>query len=212
MGDGPQSPEHETEGRAARRVLRVARLRTTGGRPRRKWWAGAVGVTVMALLAAGLWKQAPPPPGERAADNGAGQVQDAARDAGAAVAADAPLEATIEVVAAPAPRQRAEEVADRPLARPAPAPVDLSSFDAAAGLRIVNAAAGNPFGLRASDVIVDLCDRPGRESALDMSHALATDASSCLMVMRDNVLVRAELGAPASGEAKPRDGRTRAEL
>ena len=206
----PAGDGHESERRAARRVLRVARLRTTGGRSRGKSVAGAAAATLLALLAVGLWKQlqgeAPAQRGaERAVDDGASRTRDT--DSGVSVGAGEPLDITIEIVAAPArrpaPLQRTEAPADDPGAPRVPPPVNLASVDAAAGLRIVNTVAGNRFGLRASDVIVDLCDRPGPETALEMSHALATDASSCLTVFRDNALVRAEPGGPARDEANP---------
>ena len=126
----------ETESRAARRLLRVARARGTGSRPRGKWIAGAA-VMVLALLAAGLWTQVhvdPRPPRVESAV-GVSQARGTS-SAGTMVALEQPRERTIGAVAN-ARLQRAES---RPRMLSAPPSEDLASADADAELGALRAA------------------------------------------------------------------------
>jgi hypothetical protein len=52
-------------------------------------------------------------------------------------------------------------------------------------LRVVNAAAGNPFGLREGDLIVADCGESGRGPDADVSAALAGGYAACLDAERD---------------------------
>jgi len=126
----------ETESRAARRLLRVVRARGTGSRPRGKWIAGAA-MTLLALLAGGLWTQVhinPRPPRVESAV-GVSEARGTS-SAGAMVAMERPRERTIGA-AANARLQRAES---RPRMLSAPPSEDLASADADAELRVLPAA------------------------------------------------------------------------
>lgn len=102
---------------------------------------------------------------------------------------EAPVEALVSAIeTASAPADVTE------LAPAAPTRAESASLPPLThGLRISNAVAGNPFDLRSGDVVLDLCDQAGAETALEMSNALATDAATCLLLMRDGALVRATL-------------------
>ena len=58
-------------------------------------------------------------------------------------------------------------------------------------LHVVYATSGGRFDIRAGDMIVDLCDRPGVESAAEISLGLASDSTACLVIRRGGQLLRA---------------------
>lgn len=58
-------------------------------------------------------------------------------------------------------------------------------------LHVVYATSGGRFDIRAGDMIVDLCDRPGVESAAEISIGLASDSTACLAIRRGGELLRA---------------------
>ena len=82
-------------------------------------------------------------------------------------------------------RAQAPSAATLPAASPAER-VQVS--DETPGLHITNTVAGNPFGLRAGDVVFDLCDRPGAENPIEISAALAEGSAACLSIIRDGAV------------------------
>jgi len=199
MADQP-GQLHETpsdERSSARRVLRARRLREP--RKRARWGLLGAAIAIPLVIAALVLRPArtpaeiAPPPADRAALSPASMAQTLV-----------PAEPAMGPAEIPGMSQG-------PATDPAQDPVlqelgDWLRFRAvpdASALSVVNATAGGPFDIRAGDLIVDVCDRPGAESAVEISAALADGGVKCFSIRRGDRLVRATRRATAEGIEGP---------
>lgn len=208
MADGAQL-DHASERAEIRRALRVRRVRaepTRTNTKRRRWGAWLIAALALATTAGAVAFFAVQPTLPNVAS---GPISDAAPAPPAARAhpPEAVLPSTPEPEAAPldpqtlaateaAPEAAAGQAGQDQVNRTAEAQTDVEP-----GLRIVDAIAGNPFGLRSGDVVVDICDRPGAETALEISAALVNDETSCVTLIRDGALVEVALDQQPATQA-----------
>src|SRR5262245_50427024 len=188
-----------TERLTARRVLRARRQRE----PRKKvarWGLLAALIAIPLTAAAALAlrpartpaETAPPPVAQAAPAPESAPLR--GLTAASPEPAPVPSEDTAMSQAAAAPRRepQSQMLGDWLRVRPAPE---------ARGLQVIYATAGGRFDIRAGDIVVDLCDRSGAETATEITAALANDAVACLVISRGGQLLRATR-RPAHGDVE----------
>ena len=167
-------------GLAARRVLRAKRGREPTKKERWSRLSLAIALLFSAAMLAFLSAQSSFEPHAKAPVNS----RPALRTAGGAQSVSSPSAALTDdsPVGERGPEAQTQPSSDSLRAR--------AASDASA-LRVVNAVPGNPFGIRAGDVIVDLCDRAGVDSAVEISAALADNSAACVVILRGDHILRA---------------------
>lgn len=183
---GQSQETTDNERLTARRVLRARRQREPPKKPAR--WGLLAALIALPLTAAAALALRPAHTPVDAVPQPVAQAASVPRDDLRGVTAPQP---------APTPSE--DTAVSQPVAQTAQAPqsemlgdwLRVRSEQGGGALHVVYATAGGRFDIRAGDMIVDLCDRPGGESAAEISIALASDSSACLVIRRGGQLLRA---------------------
>jgi hypothetical protein len=193
MADLSGQSHEGAERLTARRVLRARRLREPEKRTAR-WGLLAVLIAVPLTAAAALALRPAHSPGgmapqpvAQAAPLPASEPRDFTPRDFTAPAPEAPPHPGETIAVSQAPADPQEDAQSQMLG-------DWLRVRAAPGsraLHVVYATSGGRFDIRAGDMIVDLCDRPGVESAAEISLGLASDSTACLVIRRGGQLLRA---------------------
>ena len=180
LGQLREAPREK--GLAALRVLRAKRQREPTKRERWSRLSLAIALLFSAAMFAFLSARASYEPSEHPI---------ARSSARPALRTTSGAQSPSAAPAAPSDGNSVGETTTQALAQPSSDALRARAASDASALRVVNAVPGNPFGIRAGDVIVDLCDRAGVDSAVEISAALADNSAACVVILRGDHIVRA---------------------